>query len=57
MGPKVKKAFSDAYDEAKRFPKALWFAALVLPGGIVITTIYLVGKTAYNNLNKKEKEQ
>lgn len=52
----MKKILSEAYAEAKKLPKGLWLAAIIVPGGIVTVTVYIAGKTAYNNYKKKEKK-
>lgn len=52
----MKKLFTDAYAEAKLLPKGLWLAAVVVPGGLVTITVYLAGKTAYQNYKKKEEK-
>lgn len=52
----MKKILKDASDEAKTLPKGLWLAAVIVPFGIVTLTVYLAGKTAYQNFTKKEEK-
>lgn len=52
----MKKLLKEAYVEAKTLPNGLWVAAAIVPGGLVTLTVYLAGKTAYNNFKKKEKK-
>jgi len=52
----MKKILTDARDEAKTLPRGLWVAALIVPFGIVTLTVYLAGKTAYQNFTKKEEK-
>lgn len=51
----MKKALKEAYEEAKTLPRGLWLAAIVVPGGIVTLTVYVAGKTAYQNFKKRKK--
>lgn len=53
----MKKIIKDASNEAKTLPKGLWVAALIVPFGIVTITVYLAGKTVYQNLTKKEEKR
>lgn len=52
----MKNIIKDASEEAKTLPKGLWVAALIVPFGIVTLTVYLAGKTAYQNFTKKEEK-
>jgi hypothetical protein len=49
----MKKALSEAYQEAKKLPKGLWLAAVIVPGGLVTITVYLAGKSIYDSKMKK----
>ena len=51
----MKKVISEAYLEAKKLPKGLWIAAIVVPGGLATITAYLAGKTVYKTLKKGKK--
>lgn len=52
----MKKIILDAYSEAKKISTTLWIAAIVVPCGIMAVTVYIAGKTAYNNHKKKEQK-
>ncbi len=49
----MKKFFSDAVTEAKKLPKGLWIAALVVPGGFATIGLYVAGKSAIASMTKK----
>lgn len=51
----MKKALTEAYTEAKKLPKGLWIAAVVVPGGLATITVYLAGKTVYQSFKKGKK--
>lgn len=52
----MKKLLKDAYLEAKKVPKGVWVAAVVIPGGFVAITTYLAGKSVYKKITTKEKK-
>jgi hypothetical protein len=52
----MKKLLKDAYLEAKKVPKSVWVAAVVIPGGFVALTTYLAGKSVYKKLTKDKKD-
>ena len=48
----MKKVLTEAYAEAKKLPKGLWIAAVVVPGGLATITVYLAGRSVYQSLKK-----
>lgn len=47
------KIIKDAYIEAKKVHKGLWVAAVIVPGGFIGITTFIVAKTAYKNYRRK----
>lgn len=47
----------DATENAKKLPKPIWFAAVVLPMGLTAVVTYLAIKTYIEKKEKKEDEE
>lgn len=50
------KFIKDAVDTAKSMPKAIWVAAVLLPGGFTAIGVYLVAKSTIQTIKDKRKQ-